>query len=239
MHIVALLGVFSQAFCWNVYDRALAHSAVAARPPYVSYSERTSIFVDGETLERTNAHIDYRDDGVARIADERFDYIPFVTRTLDPGPPEIGPYGASRELWMPAAPDIKTIAAVRARGNVTCAVRGTEILRGRQTYHLAFTGAYAGRPHLDDLWVDAASADVLKVALTAPAPIAEGLNDPASFAHYEVELRAHGSYLLVDTVTWLYRQRAYSQQMQYSGEYSFADYSFPQSLPPSYFALEK
>lgn len=239
MHIVALIGALSQAFCWNMYDKALVHSAAAPRPAYVSYSERTSMFVDGEPLERTNARIDYRDDGLARIADERFDYIPFVTRTLDPGPPEIGPYGASRELWMPSAADIKTIAAVRARGSVACTVRGVETLQGRDVYHLAFTGANVARPHLDDLWIDTVTTDVLKVALTAPAPIDDGLNGRPSFAHYDVVLRNEGPYELVDTVTWVYRRRIYSQQAQYSGEYSFADYTFPQALPPSYFAVAR
>lgn len=239
MHIVALLGAFSQAFCWNIYDKALAHSAAAPRPPYVSYNERTSIFVDGEPLMRTNARIDYRDDGLARIADERFDYVPFVTRTLDPGPPEIGPYGTSRDLWMPASTDVKTIAAVRARGSVTCTVRDTETPGGSHAYHLAFTGANPRRPHLDDLWVDGASADVMKVALTAPAPIAGAVAGPSAFAQYDVELRKHGAYLLVDTVTWVCRQRIYSQQTQYAGEYAFADYSFPQALPSSYFALAR
>jgi hypothetical protein len=234
MQVLVLAATFAAASCWGLYDRALAHSAALPHPPYVSYSERIDMFVDGETLLRTDAHIDYRDDGVARVSDERFHFVPLVTRSLEPGPPEIGPYGPSREFWMPAASGVKTIAAVRAHGSVTCAVKDVETLRGRDVYHLAFSGANPGHPHLDELWIDTGSLDVWRLIVTAAAPISDA-NGATGLSRYEVDLAYHGPYLLVDRVTWSYRQRVYSQQAEYSGDYTLAGYSFPPALPPSYF----
>lgn len=222
--------------CWGIYDAALTHSAAAPHPPYITYDERVSVNQDGEALLRSAAHIDYRDDGIARVADERFAYDPFVTRNVEPGPPELGPYGSGRSMWLPQAPGVPTIAALRATGKVSCSIAGVGPYRSRQAYHLIFRGAIPARPHLDDLWVDVQSHDIWRVDVTGPVDLLAGADSSIGLGKYEIELTYSGPYLVVDHVTWRYRQRVYSQEADYTAEYSFSGFAFPRELPSSYFA---
>lgn len=222
--------------CWGIYDVALTHSAASAHPPYITYDERISIAHDGESLLYSSAHIDYRDDGIARVADARFDYSPFVTRNLEPGPPELGPYGPGRSMWLPPPPGEPTIAALRANGNVTCALEGKERLKSHDVYHLAFRGANTARAHLDDLWVDVQSHDIWRLKVTGPVTLLADANSSIGLGSYDIEMAYRGPYLVVDHVVWSYRERVYSQNAYYTGEYTFSDFAFPRALPASYFA---
>jgi hypothetical protein len=221
MHL-ALAALTAMPSCWGLYDKALAHSAAAVHPPYITYSERIAITTDGQPLIISFANIIYRDDGMARVSDERFGYAPIFTRNPEPGPPELGPYGTRREMWLPLDADAHTIAAVRAAGRVTCAIE-PEVYRSRATYHLTFHGADPLRAHLDDLWVDVRTGEIRKLRITAQGD-------------FEIELGYHGGYLVVDHVTWSYDRRTEGQPTQYFGEYTLTDFSFPKELPASYFA---
>lgn len=221
--------------CWNVYERVLAHNAASPHPRFISYQEKIAIFEDGDRIISSRANVDYRDDGLARVADERFNYDPIVTRAVEPGPPELGPYGPGRAMWLPPPPGAPTIATVRVKSAVTCTNEGIQKYRGYEVYHLTFHGADPNRPHLRALWIDTRTMDVWKVALAAPVRLVDGPAAAYDLADYEVELGYRGPYLVVDHVTWTLGEKAYSQSTTYRGEYSLSGYSFPATLPPSYF----
>jgi hypothetical protein len=139
--------------CWNLYDEALTRSASAPHPRYVSYSEQISISEDGLPLTMSSAHVDYRDDGIARVADERFANS-FLTTNVEPGPPELGPYGANREMWLPLPSTQRTIAVVHG-GRVTCSIAGEDPIRSRLAYHIAFGDTNPEHPHLEGRYKNA------------------------------------------------------------------------------------
>jgi hypothetical protein len=222
--------------CWDVFDSALRHNASAPHPAYVSYDERISVTEDRAPLVSSVAHIDYRDDGLARVRDERFDFAPIVTRHTEPGPPELGPYGPARWMWLPQEQALPIIARVRSQGDLQCSVADTETYKGHNTYHLIFSGPNTQRPSLKAMWVDTGTHDVWKVIVSGPVIFADDPGAPTALADFEVELEYVGPYLIVDHVVWSYRRRIYSQYADYFGEYTLGGFSFPHSLPTSYFA---
>ena len=235
VHALVLAAAAARPSCWSIFDGALSRNATAPHPPYVQYSERINIMQDGVPLVSSFANVDYRDDGVARVSDERFDYRPFLTRRTEPGPPELGPYGSGREMWLPDALGIPVIAHVRADNGVRCRIAGEESYKGHQTYHLAFDGFGAGVPHVKDIWVDTASADVWKLIVTGPVSWGDGTRSK-NLAEFQVELAYSGPYLIVKHVVWKYRRHEYSQYSDYFGEYTFTGYTFPKHVPGGYFA---
>lgn len=208
--------------CWDVYDATLAHSARMPHPTYVAYNQDVRIWQDGRAIVFTDEHIRYNDNGIARIEDARFNYHPFWTQFIEPGPPEVGPYGANRDLWIATSDRLPVIAAVRATGKVSCTLR-EEDYKGRDTFHLSFEGS----PHLTGLWVDSKSLDIWKVEMTAPGYVGNEW-DPNPNADYQVELGYHGRYLVVEHVTWSYMLREASQFSKLTGEYLMNDYAFPE-----------
>lgn len=235
-HLVALTALAALPQCWSLYDAALTHSASAAHPPFVTYNERITVTADGAPVLASAASIDYRDDGLARVSDERFDFQPFVTRATEPGPPEIGPYGKGRAMWLPSAPELPVIADVRSSGGVQCTIVAREPYKGHDTYHLTFTGAPESTPHLKDLWIDRDSHDIWKLVVTGPVPLVDESGHPRGLAEFQVELGYIDKHLVVNHVVWSYRFRQYSQYIDYFGEYVFEGFAFPKTLPQSYFA---
>lgn len=235
IHMMVLAALAAVPQCWDLFDGALRHSAGAPHPPYVTYSERISVTEDRSPLFVSFARVDYRDDGLARVSDARFNYEPFVTRHAEPGPPELGPYGNGRAMWLPDADGLPTIAHVRTLGNVSCILAGEEPYKDHDTYHLSFSGGAPGRPQLKDLWIDAHSQDVWKLVVTGPVTFLDDPDRPLGLAEFQVELAYSGPYLVVRHVVWSYRRREYSQYENYFGEYTYSGYSFPADLPASYF----
>jgi hypothetical protein len=235
IHVLLLAAVGVLPPCWDVFDSALRHSASAAHPPYVTYDERISVLQDGAPLFTSNAHIDYRDDGIARVSDARFNYEPFITRRTEPGPPELGPYGKGRTMWLPDENGLPTIAQIRAAGSMTCTIADEEWYKTHDTYHLVFRGAAEDRPTLKDLWVDTRSRDVWKVILTGPVSFWDDPQSTRALAEFQVELGYSGPYLVVNHVVWSLSRREYSQRVTYFGEYTYSGYSFPLAMPASYF----
>src|SRR5579872_116917 len=234
IHVLVMAALGAIPSCWDVFDAALRHNASAAHPPYVTYSERMSVSMDREPIYTSDASIDYRDDGVARVSDERFAYRPFVTRREEPGPPELGPYGSRRLMWLPEAPELPTIARVRALAKVTCTIADEETYKSHDTYHLVFGGESEVSPRLKELWVDTRSHDIWKLIVTGPVIFDDGTKADG-LAQFQVELGYTGPYLLVNHVVWSYRLHQYSQYADYFGEYTYSDYTFPSTLPSSYF----
>ena len=232
--LVALAAALGIPPCWDIFDAALRHSAASSHPAYVSYDERILVTQDDQRLVQTTAHVDYRDDGLARVSDERFNFEPFLTRYTEPGPPVLGPYGMNRSTWLPQEEMLPTIARVRTQGDMRCEVVDVETYKGHITYRLQFNGSSRKRPALKALWVDTASGAIWKVIVSGYVYF----NDEAmpDLADFEVELGYTGPYLVVNHVVWSYRRHEYSQVSSYFGEYMLTGYSFPQSVPAGLFS---
>lgn len=223
--------------CWDIFDGALRHSANAAHPAFVSYDERISITADDRPLLFSLAHVDYRDDGTARVADQRFDYHPIITRRAEPGPPELGPYGNSRAAWLPLDGNeagLPVISSVRVGGKVTCTVAGIEKYKGHDAYHLVFGNVPTDRPTVKALWVDTTTGDMWKLIVSGYVLFAGGAG-AQPLTDFEVELAYRGPYLVVDHVVWQYTRREYGQSSTYFGEYHLSGFEFPRNLPPALF----
>ncbi|HEY8314380.1 MAG TPA: hypothetical protein VIG51_09430 [Candidatus Baltobacteraceae bacterium] len=234
---VLLAAALGAPACWDIYDGALRHRAAAAHPAYVSYDERQQLIDDNFLLVSSSAHVEYRDDGVARVMDTRFNNEPFVTRRADPGPPELGPYGKDRESWLPVDElqmPLRVIGDVRAHGDIQCVLAGSEVYKGHNTYHLVFQNTPRDRPAVKAMWVDTRSKDIWKLVVSGFVVFTDMETPPLT--DFEVELRYAGPYLVVDHVTWKYRLREYSQYDNLFGEYYFTGFDFPPSLPDSLFA---
>lgn len=223
--------------CWNIYDAALRHSATSAHPPYISYNVLTRVTEDQQPLLYSRSHVDYRDDGLARVLDERFNFEPILTRQTEPGPPVIGPYGSRRAAWLPQDNDLPIIADVRSAGSIECSLIAAEIYRGRPTYHITFIGNHIDeRAGVKQMWVDMRSDDIWKLIVSGPVAFADDPGGEHPLADFEVELNHFGPYLLVTHVVWKYRRHEYSQYATYFAEYTLDGYSFPDRLPSNYFA---
>ena len=234
--LVALVAAIGIPPCWDIFDAALRHSAMSSHPAYVSYDEHILVTQDDQRLVQTIAHVDYRDDGLALVRDERFNFEPILTRHTEPGPPVLGPYGPNRDTWLPQADVIPTIASVRAQSNLNCEFGGVETYKGHNAYHLFFTGAPTNRPSIKAMWVDTGSGAIWKVIVTGFVRFDDDPGAAKPLADFEVELGYAGPYLVVDHVVWSYRRQEYSQVSRYFGEYTLSDYSFPEILPPTYFS---
>lgn len=223
--------------CWQIYDDAVRHSALSLHPPYVQYDERIEIDANQRPLMTSRAHVDYRDDGLARVIDARFDDKPIVTRQAEPGPPVLGPYGAQRASWIPSLAEeaYPLIGDVRTHGDAQCAIADTGVYKGHDSYHLTFAHVKNDRPQLKALWVDTRTSDIWKVVLSGYVYFA-GANKEPPLADFEVELGYSGPYLMVNHVVWAYRDHEYSQYDDYFGEYYFSGFQFPERLSPELFA---
>jgi len=222
--------------CWNVYDAALRTSAASLHPAYVSYDENISIIQDGRQYVRAIAYVDYRDDGLARVRDERFDFAPRITRHTEPGPPELGPYGPGRDAWIPHSEPFPVIANVRAQGDMTCTLASREFYKGHDVYVLRFGGTPPNRPGIKALYVDAATSVVWKLIVTGYVNVYDDYGIEPALASFEVELGYAGPYLVVNHVVWDLHHKEYSQRTHYFGEYTMTNYEFPANLPQTYFA---
>ncbi len=220
---VVLAAAMGVPACWDIFDAALRRSAAAAHPAYISYNERIVVTADNQPLLYSSAHVDYRDDGVARVEDERFDYRPYLTRYAEPGPPELGPYGPGRLSWIPHETDgYPVIANVRSEGNVRCELADVENYKGYLTYHLIFLHTAGDKPTVKEMWVDTTSRDIWKLIVSGPVYFMDA--NTAALTDFQVELKYVGPYLVVDHVVWEYHRREYSQSANFFGEYTLGGY---------------
>lgn len=228
--------------CWDVAYGAIHHRAEAPHPPFIIYSERMLIAGDGRPLLQNRENVIYRDDGLARISDDRFDGHAYLTNLTDPGPPELGPYGNRRSMWLPIQESdyskLPLIGEVRSRNpsGLSCTNDGIERYKDHDTYLLSFTTQFPERPSLKALWVDVHTSEIWKVILTGYLPIALTDNPKnARLTDFEVELQEEGRYLVVNHVTWKYRYHQYDQYSNLFGEYYYTGFQFPSDLPSTAF----
>ena len=228
--------------CWDVTYAALRHRAAAAHPPFVVYNEVSLITDNGDMLLRNHESVAYRDDGISRVWDERFGYDPYVTRSNDPGPPELGPYGSRRSAWLPV-PTADTsspplIGEVRAHNSdgLSCTNDGIVSYDGHETYRLSFFSPHPDRPALRGLWVDVGSSEIWKVDLSGSLPIALDDGRTPRLANFEIELKKIDAYVVIDHVTWKYRLREFAQYSDFFGEYYYSGFQFPDALPATFFS---
>lgn len=233
---VVLAAAISGQPCWDIFAGALQHNAVGPHPAYVSYDERISVMGDDYPILYSLAHVDYRDDGTARVEDQRFNYLPIYTTHTEPGPPELGPYGKARSAWLPleGVQGLPVITSVHVNGNITCTVAGVEDYKGHRSYHIVFGNLAPNKPAIKAIWIDAASRDVWKLIVSGYIMFINA-NEAPPLTDFEVELGYSGPFLVVNHVVWQLRRREYSQWASYFGEYTLSGFTFPNTLPPGYF----
>jgi hypothetical protein len=225
--------------CWDLTYAALRHRAAAPHPQYIAYAETEDLTIDGRRLSESRPQITYRDDGVVRIDDDGFIYL---TRHAVPGPPELGPYGDRRSMWLPmeeaAVGDLPLIGSVRT-GNrsLSCRNNGLEQYKDHLTYRLTFNTIHPERPSLKALWIDARTSEIWKVIVSGTVPVTLSDDDRTvpGLTDYEVELANFENYVVVDHVTWRYSFREFSQTADLFGEYRYSAFGFPKDVPPGFF----
>jgi hypothetical protein len=228
---------FTGSSCWDIFDSAMQARAASPHPAYVQYMERITLQQDGYQLLRSDARIRYRQDGLARVEDDRFSGYSYVTNHIDPGPPELGPYGAERATWLPSPGDMaaREIGDVKAHVAKSCENLGVEDYRGHRTYHLTFTPYAPEKPSLKALWIDSSTLQIWKVVVSGYLRFNEDASH-APVVDFAVELAQEGPYVMVDHVTWSYREQVYSQISNLFGEYTMGDYQYPPHLNNDLFA---
>ena len=233
---LVLAAVLGAPPCWTIFDSALQTSAVGLHPAYVTYDENISITENDRRFIQSTAFVDYRDDGLARVRDERWNFAPHLTRHTEPGPPELGPYGPGRQDWIPHEEPFPTIASVRSEGDMKCNLAGREIYKGHDSYHLTFSGVKLNRPTLKALWIDVKTSVVWKLITSGYVEVYDDNGITPELTDFQVELGYAGPYLVVNHVVWELRHKEYSQSSHYFGEYTMSNFAFPQTLPTTYFA---
>jgi hypothetical protein len=197
-------------------------SAEAAHPRYISYDEDIYVLAHGSQMVRERAHVDYRDDGIALILDDRYGQDPVFTTRLEPGPPELGPYGQARAGWMDDGswPGMRTVANVRVDSSETCTNAGLETQGGSPSYHLVFTRPNPESPGLKGLWVDASTSEIHRLLLVGQLRFKGAMTtEPADF---DLQLSHVDGFNVVTHVMW--------SQSGWSGEYTLLNFAFPSSL---------
>jgi hypothetical protein len=147
--------------------------------------------------------------------DQRIMYRADAAIHLDPGPPELGPYGPARAGWLRADQGAPTIANARVSSDLSCTNRGTETHDGHAVYHLTFTSTRHG-PGLRELFVDVQSSDIWKAVVAGYIKF----EDEPKLANFEIDMGYVGPYLLVQHINW--------RCGAYAGEYDMSDFTFPE-----------
>jgi hypothetical protein len=222
--------VLSAPACWDIYDQALRHRAASSQPSYVEYTQRTVLSADGGEVERADASMSWRSDGLTRVRDDRFPGFTFVTDRPDPGPPQLGPYGMSRLSWLPIESDVPLVGQVRAHDAKSCTNVGVETYRGHRVYHLVLEPNDDSRPSVKELWIDTESADIWKVIVSGYLTVVDADEPRRPLVDFAIELSAQGPYVMIDHITWSYRLRVYSQYSELFGEYYLGGYSYPSKM---------
>jgi hypothetical protein len=239
-----LLGALTMAAltgqsCWDLYDESVRRRAAASHPHYVQYDLRTSVIEDGFPMVHARAAIAYRDDGLARVDDDRFNGNTFVTDHVEPGPPELGPYGSERAAWLPIDSALPLIGDVHTRPAKACVNLGLERLHDRLVYHLVLVPRDANRPAVKGLWIDAGTATIWKVKVSGYLFFVNGDFGAEPLVDFEVEMAQAGPYVMVDHVTWSYAMPVFSQTSNLFGEYYFSNFAYPVNEPSAVFAIDR
>jgi hypothetical protein len=229
--------------CWQFVYHAIENSAAGPHPPYISYSERGTVTVDGRVLERLNAQITYRDDGMASVDDDRWEH-PFLSAVLDPGPPVLGPYGDRRPSWLRfiALEPYKVIADVHTEPQSRCVDQGDVVIDGERVAHIVFPDASRSRPALKQLWIDRKSLAFVRVMISEWVNLwqFDDEKNVPNLADYSIDVARIGVYTVLRSLNWQFTDKVYSQRSRISASYDFGGYSF-ETQPPrdSLFAVHR
>jgi hypothetical protein len=229
----ALAGAPSDDACWRLAYAAIQHNAAAPHAAYISYSETVNVFADRRRVEYDSIDVTYRDDGLAYINDDRWGRA-FLSGQLEPGPPVLGPYGDSRESWLPAgltADGFLTIAQVENPELRGCTDLGDDTIRGTGYAHLAF-GPASGTA-LKAMWVDRRTGEAVRLVVSG---LLYYHDVDAKLAHtvvdYQIDMQSINGYAVLQAARWSYVLRSYSQWSRIDAEYDFGNYRFATTQPP-------
>lgn len=235
--IVASAGAFADAddACWHLIYAALQRDAAAPQAAYISYSENVNVFVDGRSLERADASITYRDDGLAYVDDDRWAH-PFVSTLLEPGPPVLGPYGESREGWLPAAVarlSIPTIADVHNTPERSCTDEGDRTIDGAAYAYLVLGAPPPGERALKAIWIDRRSFAIAKLVVSGFLYFRSvGTTVDRKLVDYTIDVEDVDGFRVLRRAAWTYVMHAFGQSSEMTAEYDFSDYRFTNAPPP-------
>ena len=221
--------------CWQTIMHALDASAHAPHARFTSYGEKATITQDGHTLENVRADITYRDDGLAYVNDDRW-VDPFESRSLEPGPPVLGPYGDARNMWLgldpKSKPALPVIADVHNHPTLSCRDAGEQAIDGVSYEHLYVGEERRNRLGLRQIWIAPQSFEIRRVVVTGPLRVYGDGELVEQTADYTVDVQRVDGYTVVDRVWWKYEQQVYSQRTVVDAEYRFLDYRFSEDPPP-------
>ncbi len=219
--------------CWQIIYKAVYASANAPHARYVTYDERGAILADGTPLQYIRSSITYRDDGLAYVDDDRWGE-PFVSTSLEPGPPVMGPYGDARNAWLSFESDatgLPLIARVHSAQAKSCRVAGIETIHGSSAYDVKIGENEPHSTGVRTVWIDTRSFGIRRVVVRGPLDFYVTDAGHEAFADYRVDVEQAGPYTVVRRVTWQYREREYDQWTNFDAQYDFADYHFSQNAP--------
>jgi hypothetical protein len=234
---IALGGSAAQASsdkCWQFVYHAIENSAAEPHARYITYTERGTITVDGQILERTSAQITYRDDGIASVNDDRWEH-PFLSSMLDPGPPVLGPYGDRRPDWLQLI-DLepqKVIASVHTSPERQCVDEGDAIVNGERVAHIRFPDASSSEPAMKELWIDRSSLAFVRVLISEYVNFwrFDDQKLDQNLADFSIDVARIGVYSVLRSVSWHYTAKVFSQESRISADYDFGGYSFDMQPP--------
>lgn len=222
--------------CWELLYQALEHSAASQHAPYISYGELIHITQDGHRYEFANANVTYRDDGVAYIDDDRWVH-PFLSRSLEPGPPVLGPYGPNRDTWLSfddstSITQLPVIASTRNYRN-ECVDQGDETVDGRATAHLIIPDAPDDRPALKAIWIDRKTFAIRRAVVSQWLTFLYDYSGKRGqrLVDYTIAVEDINGYSVIHQVNWEYTYRVYSQFSTISAEYTFNGFHFDNKPP--------
>jgi len=221
--------------CWQLVFSAIRHEAALPHAAYISYSETLSIFADELPLERADADITYRDDGLASVDDDRW-ARPYLSTILDPGPPVLGPYGESRESWLQTlVPDatLPLIADVHNRPLARCANHDSQIIDGVAFEHVVLPDAPADKQALKALWIDPKTLAIARLVVSGYLDFYDTTDMVGHvLTDYTLDMQETGGYTVLRRATWTYVLHVYDQSSNLHGEYDFGNYQFTAAPPP-------
>ncbi len=223
------------AACWNLVYRVIEHNASSPHYRFITYAENERIQQDGQRYEYADAHITYRDDGLAYIDDDRWQH-PFMSTWVEPGPPVLGPYGpARRSSWLAFAAPVRgldIIADASTDERTRCIDVGTDDFGGTKYVHLVFPDSPPNHPALKAVWIDPHTLAVARVITSAWITFAtEDRRVIHDLTDYTVNLEDRGGIEVVHDISWSYSYKVYDQRSTLDAHYSFAGYRFGEQPP--------
>jgi hypothetical protein len=220
--------------CWQLLYRAIEKSASAPHSPFISYSLFVDITENGLRYERANASIVYRDDGMAYIDDDRWVH-PFLSTSLEPGPPVLGPYGPQRTSWLSLIQQGDTAMPVIADTHNIPTGRCVEAADSNgELAHLIIPHPAKDRPALKEIWIERNSLGIRRAVVSQWQTFIYDLANDGNKQHlidYHIDVQNINGYNVVSDISWQYTYPIYSQYSTIEAKYIFSDFHFDAKAP--------